>query len=141
MKKVIKTYPGLCKDCGGLGQFMDSRTAPVCKTCPVCKGTGVITITETYEPLYSIEVDPSFKTTPIQIIRDRLHLDDESGHMVPTLFKARRKMNYLTLRYIAAKTGISPATILRIENGKKCLADNYNALLKFWKEYGTHTDK
>jgi DNA-binding XRE family transcriptional regulator len=100
----------------------------------------------------------------IKFISDRLHMDDESGHTnldlkdiklahislkettddlwkVPSLLKVRRQFNHLTLRQMSKKTGLSPATVHRIENGKQCLADNYNKLINFWEQYGTHKDK
>jgi DnaJ-class molecular chaperone len=48
--KVTRTYPKICDHCYGKGQVWDN---PNCTnpyiTCPVCKGTGVITVVEEFE--------------------------------------------------------------------------------------------
>ena len=48
MITTIKTYPKICDYCHGKGQVWDN---PNCinpyVTCPVCKGAGVVTVTET----------------------------------------------------------------------------------------------
>jgi len=48
---MTRMYPDVCKHCGGKGKIAPSistgtTTAPVDEVCPVCKGTGVITVTE-----------------------------------------------------------------------------------------------
>lgn len=155
MNKVTRTYPGFCTTCNGTGQLMDDpNSTNLYRICPVCNGSKVIPITEVEEYQDNFDIDPKFKQI---IIPSRLHMEDMSGHTlsidemrklhksikedeenawkIPSLLKLRRKHRGLTLRAVSSKTGLSPSTIMRIENGNQCLADNYNALLRFWKQY------
>jgi len=48
---MTRMYPDVCKHCGGRGKIASTistgtTTAPLEEICPVCKGTGVITVTE-----------------------------------------------------------------------------------------------
>ncbi len=48
---MTRMYSDVCKHCGGKGKIAPSisagtTTAPTEEVCPVCKGTGVITVTE-----------------------------------------------------------------------------------------------
>lgn len=48
---MTRIYPDVCKHCGGKGKITPAisagtTTAPTEEVCPVCKGTGVITVTE-----------------------------------------------------------------------------------------------
>jgi DnaJ-class molecular chaperone len=48
MKTITRTYPKACEHCGGTGavsSWMDSMSTV--SMCPVCNGTGVVTVTET----------------------------------------------------------------------------------------------
>ena len=54
--KTVKQYPNLCKSCNGSGLINNYEEqnfyTPLVMTkitCPVCSGTGVITVTETIE--------------------------------------------------------------------------------------------
>jgi DnaJ-class molecular chaperone len=45
---TTKQYPDMCRTCNGTGKLADcSDTTNPYRTCPVCMGTGTITITET----------------------------------------------------------------------------------------------
>ena len=61
---MTRMYPGVCKHCGGKGKITPSistgtTAAPVDEVCPVCKGTGVITVTEfSPDPVPCMPYDP-----------------------------------------------------------------------------------
>ena len=45
--KITRTYPKLCDACNGDGWIPTTGTSSdTTKQCPVCKGTGIITVTE-----------------------------------------------------------------------------------------------
>lgn len=44
---IVREYPVVCSNCGGTGTVCSYGTTTAFKTCPVCNGTGVITIKET----------------------------------------------------------------------------------------------
>ena len=50
MKTITRTYEMICRSCGGSGNvnpmIFDHTTCGFSSICPVCKGKGVITITE-----------------------------------------------------------------------------------------------
>lgn len=47
-KTIVREYPVVCSNCGGAGSVCDYGTISMSfRTCPVCNGTGVITIKET----------------------------------------------------------------------------------------------
>lgn len=47
-KTIVREYPVVCSNCGGAGSICDYGTTSMpFRTCPVCNGTGVITIKET----------------------------------------------------------------------------------------------
>lgn len=58
--------------------------------------------------------------------------------VMPSLeqFKERRKQLGMSLRQVAAKSDVSPATISRIENGNKCEYDNVKKLNDFYCSNG-----
>lgn len=58
--KTMRQYLEMCKTCNGYGQLADSATSTnLYRTCPVCNGSGVITITETIT-VDNIEFYPNF---------------------------------------------------------------------------------
>lgn len=58
--------------------------------------------------------------------------------VMPSLlsFKERRAKLKLSLRYVAKKTGVSPATISRIERGNECDFGNVKALDDWYSSNG-----
>jgi len=66
MKTVIRQYPKICEHCKGKGQIWDNTDSTSSyTTCPVCKGVGTITVTETiFEgDDYIPESPPPYKVT------------------------------------------------------------------------------
>lgn len=60
---MTRIYPDVCKHCGGKGKITspaNNNTAanPIEEVCPVCKGTGVITVTEFLSDPYPVPSDP-----------------------------------------------------------------------------------
>jgi len=61
---MTRMYPDVCKHCGGKGKIAPSistgtTAAPIDEVCPVCKGTGVITVTEfSPDPVPCMPYDP-----------------------------------------------------------------------------------
>ena len=61
---MTRMYPDVCKHCVGKGKIAPvtstgTITAPVEEVCPVCKGTGVITVMEFLpDPVRYVPYDP-----------------------------------------------------------------------------------
>ena len=149
MTKVTKTYLSGCIWCHGSGAVINKQySTSLFENCPVCNGSKVITVTEEYDAVYQIstELTPLLDTASLRSMRDTLKRDIEGSGQVlidalgvtrkPTLMKARRNLQRLSLRDVAEQTGLSISTISRIENGKRCMDDTYRTLLNFWNDYG-----
>lgn len=130
--KVVRSYLTGCKWCNGKGIIDDCinpQTTSMSKhTCPVCKGSGAITVKEEY-----VELNDPLKrwndlpwVTPHSLIVDDTNLDK----VIANTWKKERKNAGLTLRQVAELSGISASTISRIERNKgKYYMDTYEKLM------------
>lgn len=153
--KTIRTYPSGCRWCNATGVVQNpisGTVADVMITCPVCGGSKTIIITEEYDQLVEIPTDffsmrpPSINIKDLQeqlnkgILRRVSDKDIEetiSYHPIdPSWWISQRKRAGLTLRQVADKTGISPATISRLERGvgSPIMSDGLTRLRIFYKD-------
>lgn len=100
-------------------------------TCPVCNGSKVITVTEEFDDTEIIGI-------PSNPIIDTFKIEETISYLPisPSWWLSMRRRSGLTLRQVADKTGISAATISRLERGKGCplMSDGLTRLRIFYKD-------
>jgi DNA-binding XRE family transcriptional regulator len=160
MKTITRTYKDGCKWCNATGSVQNpisGTVADIMIKCPVCDGTKTIIITDEVPILYKVEMSkPSeFVLTTEQMIEAREAMERDRANIaskilfgetsVPigvykpryykydeTDWRGLREKRGLGLREVAKFTGLSPATISRIERGKDSLVTNLNKLKAFY---------
>ena len=135
--KTKRTYPSGCTWCGATGIVSNNARPPMSTMsnsttiCPVCNGTKMITITEEYD-------DVVIEGIPINPIIDISKIEETISYLPisPSWWLSMRKRSGLTLRQVANKTGISAATISRLERGKgsPLMSDGLTRLRIFYKD-------
>ena len=139
--KTKRTYLDGCKWCGATGVVSNNSLPPMSTmsnstiTCPVCNGSKVITVTEEFDDTEIIGI-------PSNPIIDTSKIEQDNIPILVGSWKECRKRTGLSLRQVAEMTGLSAATISRIENNQgHYMYDTYRRLNYFYHSYGEKKSK